>query len=401
MKPNAHHPTTEELFAYRDGELTPDRRSVIEAHVLACAHCRVQIDEMSALESDLKLRPDAVGQAYYEKMTESVLARVAAAEMAAEKALMDPMPRLDRRRPDAAETEGGARRRLRLPWIGIAGTGAAALAVALVAVLLLNRQEDWVRAPRPGVMGEMKGRAPARDSALAKNRSRKAADATSRKDQAAEVGQGKKVAAIQQAKPTADVTSSKLSAPEETARRENATHGTEVDERVKSDASLKSARSSAPPDAQSETPAAAMTRGGQADQVRSLNLGQAEQALPSDRAPGEGYAGVLRKHGLPVLWDESVPPETLLRAESDLRRVYQTHRAGADSARIRLYLAEAERARLGDSADSAAIQRIANHYRRAIGLARGDAALAAVARRRLGELLMTRPPAMDQPPTTP
>jgi hypothetical protein len=404
MKPNAHHPTTEELFAYRDGELTPDRRTVIEAHVLACAHCRVQIDEMSALESDLKLRPDAVGEAYYEKMTESVLARVAAAEMAAEAAVVDPMPRLDRRRPDAAEMEGGARRRLRLPWIGIAGTGAAALAVALVAVLLLNRQEDWVRAPRPGVLGEMKGRAPARDSALAKNRSRKADAAGSRKDQAAEVGQGKKAAAVQQAKPTAGVASPKDAAPEEdaaareeAARREFAARAETAARREKSDALLKPAQNSEPPAAQSETPAAVTTRGGDAAEVRSFS----RMSVPSDRAPGEAYASVLREHGLPVVWDENVPPETLLRAEPDLRRVYQTHRAGADSARIRLYLAEAERARLGDSAAPAAIEGIANHYRRAISLARGDAALAALARRRLGELLMTRPPASDQPPTTP
>ena len=173
LKP--HHPTSEELFAYRTASWRPDRRSVIEAHVLACARCRERIDEMSALESDLKLRADAVGEAYYEQMTESVLARAAAADLAAAEAVVDPAPRLDRRRPDAAGTEGGARRRLRLPWIGIAGTGAAALAVALVAVLLLNRQEDWVRAPRPVVVGETKGRTPERDSALEKNRSRKAA----------------------------------------------------------------------------------------------------------------------------------------------------------------------------------------------------------------------------------
>jgi Putative zinc-finger len=394
MKPNAHHPTSEELFAYRDGELTPDRRSVIEAHVLACAHCREQIDEMSALESDLKLRADAVGDEYYERMTESVLLRVAAADLSAEEAVVDAMPRLDRRRPDAAEMEGGARRRLRLPWIGIAGTGAAALAVALVAVLLLNRQEDWVRAPRPGVVGETKGRAPARDSDLAGNRARgekgsTAADAT-RKDQAAEEGQGKKVAALQQARPTLGGASSELAAPENVARRENRTETAAGS--AEGDETTPSAQSGAPSDARSEAPAALM---------RANDSAKLRAASPRAGGAGEAYASVLREHGLPVLWDESVPPEALLNAESDLRLVYQTHRAGADSARIRLYLAEAERTRLGDSADSADIQRIANHYRRAIGLARGDAALAAVARRRLAELLMTRPPAMDQPPTTP
>jgi hypothetical protein len=359
---------------------------------------------MSALESDLKLRPDAVGEKYYQQMTESVLLRVAAAEMAAEEAVVDPMPRLDRRRPDAAEAEGGARRRLRLPWIGIAGTGAAALAVALVAVLLLNRQEDWVRAPRPAVVGETKGRAAGRESELAKNRSGKAGAAgATRKDQAAEEGQGKKVAARREGELSAIGSGTSKPVPvgsEGLATPQGATPSLPtVEERVKGDEP--SRQRSAPPDVRSEAPAAAMTRGGDASQVRSLNQGQAEQSLRSDRAPGDAYASVLREHGLPVLWDEGVPPEALLSAEPDLRRVYQTHRAGADSARIRLYLAEAERARLGDSANSADIQRIANHYRRAIGLARGDAALAAVARRRLGELLMTRPPALDQPPITP
>ena len=107
-------------------------------------------------------------------------------------------------------------------------------------------------------------------------------------------------------------------------------------------------------------------------------------ALAPESAPGEPYANVIRGHGLPSVWNPSVTSDAVLRAEAGLRFVYQTGRAGADSARIRLYLAEAERARL-DPSDTKAVESISHHYRRAISLSRGDAAVIAAARRRLGE----------------
>ncbi len=172
VKPDAHHPTPEELFAYRDGELSADQRTLIEAHVLACAKCRELINRVSGLESDLRMLPDPVGEEYYERMTESVLARVAAPGGSAETAPLaaERTPHVDRRRPDAAAAGGDERRRLGLPWIGIAGTGAAAVAVALVAVVLLHRPEEWVRAPRPVAVKESgkkaKSRAAEREAAL-------------------------------------------------------------------------------------------------------------------------------------------------------------------------------------------------------------------------------------------
>jgi hypothetical protein len=244
------------------------------------------------------------------------------------------------------------------------------------------------------MMGEVKGRTAGRDSALAKKSARgakghtaAAADArgaASRKDQAAEVRQDKKLAAREegQLSPGLGTGSALKPVPAEVG------------------ASAQGATPGAAPSLEKSEPTAGTMESNKLRRMAQV-AGQADEAPPSDRSPGEAYASVLREHGLPVVWDESVPPETLLRAETDLRRVYQTHHAGADSARIRLYLAEAERARLDSSANSAAIEQIANHYRRAISLARGDAALAALARRRLGELLMTRPPASNQTPTTP
>ena len=399
VKPDAHHPTTEELFAYRDGELSADQRTLIEAHVLACAKCRELINQVSALESDLRMLPDAVGEEYYERMTESVLARVAAPGGSAETAPLaaERTPHVDRRRADAAAAGGDERRRLRLPWIGIAGTGAAAVAVVLVAVVLLHRPEEWVRAPRPVAVKESgkkaKSRAAEREAALAKKRPRGKAEGTpaagaadelgapARKDQLA-AGKEKKVAG---AKP------SEGAAPSEKPSA--------IAQRPSPGAENAMGDQAAP--AEGNAKMRVTTREAVPSAPALLRAESAETAArpPSDQAPGEAYARVLRDHGLPVMWDEGVPPDALLRAESALRLVYQTHRAGADSARIRLYLAEAERARLGTPADPASIDHIANHYRRAISLARGDAALAAVARRRLADLLLSRPPASQEPST--
>ena len=168
--PNPHHPTSEELFAYRDGELPVDRRLLIEAHVLACAQCGERIDEMSAAEADLRQRPDAVEEEYFERMTESVMVRlgspapaVAAREVepapvrpggAGGGRVLSEVPPVDRRRSDYAQVgEGEPRRRLRLPWIGVAGGAAAAVAVVVVAVILFQRQGEWLNAPRPAVLG--------------------------------------------------------------------------------------------------------------------------------------------------------------------------------------------------------------------------------------------------------
>jgi hypothetical protein len=86
-----------------------------------------------------------------------------------------------------------------------------------------------------------------------------------------------------------------------------------------------------------------------------------------------------------------VRPEALVRAEGELRTLYQTGGAGGDSARTRIYLAEAARARAGDDLDVETYDAIVQHYRRAIQLA-PDPATARVARQRLEDFVSRSAP---------
>jgi hypothetical protein len=93
----------------------------------------------------------------------------------------------------------------------------------------------------------------------------------------------------------------------------------------------------------------------------------------------------MQRLGIPPVWDGAVvTPEALERAEPELRSLYVSGGAGADSARIRLYLAEAVRARYTPG-DSVAYEEIEHHYKRAIALSK-DAKTARVASERLQTL---------------
>ena len=102
-------------------------------------------------------------------------------------------------------------------------------------------------------------------------------------------------------------------------------------------------------------------------------------------AAGSEYQAVLRRYGLPPVWDEQVAPQTLERAEAELRTLYVSGGAGADSARVRLYLAEALRLRYTPG-DTTLYEGIVHHYRRAIALGRTDPDAARVAEERLRSL---------------
>jgi putative zinc finger protein len=360
--PNPHHPTSEELFAYRDGELVADRRALIEAHVLACVQCRERIDAMSSAEADLRSRPDGVDEEYFDRMTESVLAKVGAGvrvvgrEPAREEAGRAPAPRepeqaepprIDRRRPDYLEVGAEPKRRLRMPWIGVAGGVAAAVAVVIVAVALFQRQQDWLRAPRPALVGEPRASAPAPESTLAK---------TQDEEQAPAPGAAK--------------------AP----KRERAASAKD-----KLAATKKAARGGAPSAGSGPVPKSEALRGEAIMMSRAPVAPEAAPQAAGLAPPGGAFGDVIRTYRLPPVWNPGVPTDAVTRAEKDLRFLYQTGRAGADSARIRLYLAEAERARLTDPSSVAAVQSISRHYRRAISLAGSDAALAATARQRLND----------------
>jgi hypothetical protein len=286
---------------------------------------------------------------------------------------------VERRRPDSSSEDPEPRRRLHLPWIGIGGGAVAAVAVVIVAVVLFQRQSEWIRAPRPAVVGEPRSepRAGARaDSMLAKQGGSEEGQALG-------------------GKPAPSPRSNGVAAREKTAAK-----------KAERDRLLAKSEAKAPP------PSAGAVSGGgdvslkdQASEVRAqvapqaLRVPQAEgnrklmasqnaapEAAPRGATvPGDAYSNVLRAYRLPPVWNPAVPGDAVARAETDLRYLYQTGRAGADSARIRLYLAEAERARLTDPSNIAAVESISHHYRRAISLAGGDATLAATARRRLAE----------------
>ncbi len=79
MKTDPLHPSSEELFAYRDGELLPEKRAIVEAHVMGCSVCRSFIDQVSSLESELRQSPDRAPAGYLERLHETVRARIAVA----------------------------------------------------------------------------------------------------------------------------------------------------------------------------------------------------------------------------------------------------------------------------------------------------------------------------------
>ncbi|HMI31775.1 MAG TPA: zf-HC2 domain-containing protein, partial [Candidatus Limnocylindrales bacterium] len=78
MRNDPVHPPSVDLFAYRDGELPPEKRTIVEAHVMGCSLCRTLIDQVSSLEAELRQSPDRSPPHYLEQLHESVRARLKA-----------------------------------------------------------------------------------------------------------------------------------------------------------------------------------------------------------------------------------------------------------------------------------------------------------------------------------
>jgi len=387
------HPSNEDLFAYRDGELTGEKRFLIEAHVVSCAVCRELVDGMSGIEADLKNRPDDVGEEYYARMTDSVLAKVGVRSGGASKERAprpaEDVPRVERRRPDAELDAEGPRRRPRLPWFGVVGAGAAAAAVMVVVVMLAQRQGEWLRAPRPATTGEPEeplatfgdsaGADVSADAAeegkAAGEKAKAEALARNAKDRAKEEiasTLGKQDAEGLRARGARSLETAPLAAQKVAANEPR----TEAAEDVVANKKLQLRKD----EANVAPSSGAMSQAAPRAQAPSAALGDASAA-----PPGDEFAAVLRKYGLPPVFDPAhVGRDALLRAENDLRYLYMSGRAETDSARVRLYLAETARAK-ADPADSAAVEGVIHHYWRAIRLSREDAAVSAMARRRLAE----------------
>jgi len=362
MSPEPLHPVREELFAYRDGELPADRRVLIEAHVLTCRSCRELIDEISSMEAALHARPDSVGEGYFERLSEAVMKQVGAERVQA------PAP-LERRKNEAEATWEEKRRRApRLSWALLLSIGSGAAAV-LVVVVLLAREGFMMRNAPPALVLERSAPDAARVPAKTESTVAMGVPAPSRRDRSAPPSMAPaagNVAGKSLAKKDA------ARSPEESAMRDEAADRGSTWGKV-SERKLANLSQSKP-----ETePRAAPMAAAQAPTVAGT-AGSRESGL---------YPALIQRYGLPPLWGPGVSDQMILRAEPALRELYRTGGAAPqDSARVRLYLAEAARVRAGSSPDSAAIGDIARHYRRAISLAR-DPATASIARSRLADFL--------------
>ena len=371
MRDDTTHPRSEDLFAYRDGELPPEKRGVIEAHVIGCSACRMLIDQVSSLEAELRRSPDRSPAEYLEHLHESVRARIAAAggemdtgTVGTEKGVPAGGVRVGRdagsgrgRRGVFDEDQAGEDRRVRdaprLPWPAVLSTAGAAAAVLAVVVILV-KQGGYPRAPLlPTRVNEAPvGSAPGESGAVG------GVENLAMRDAAKEA----------RAK-------DRLAKREQKARNEAADQASKV-------ILVPSDEQPMEPEPEQPGRAAALAAPESAEEGRAAaSRFRAEESSPT----GGEYEAVLRRFGLPPVWDETVSPEALERAEADLRALYVSGRAGADSARIRLYLAEAMRLRYTPG-DYMLYEGIVHHYRRAIALGRSDPEAARVAGARLRTL---------------
>lgn len=375
MALNQLHPSREDLFAYRDGELKPDRRAVIEAHVLSCHACRELIDEVSGLEAELRSGAEAPGEGYFERMTDQVMARIQTGEAP---------PQVERRRSET-EMEGEAKRARapRIPWLALVSTASAAATVLVVAGLLIRQGAVLQKAPRPTVLER---------SAPDASRSRAKLDSLGHADKDAA---GKKRGSREPA------------SNEDQARSDQKIAARKEPSKAEADRDLAASEPARKQKAQEDRP----SQPGPADQGLFSKTSEAKSkeaagslAAPSARAPeaanqeaAQGvipdprFAAFLQRYGLPPTWGPGVSDESVLRAEAALRNLYRTGGIGSpvDSARARLYLAEAVRAR-ESAPDSATAEEIIHHYQRAVRLSTGDAEVRRIAAQRLQDFLSER-----------
>ena len=399
MMPN--HPTHEDLFAYRDGELDHEKRGLVEAHVLSCTACAARLEAVSDAEGFLRPMHAEPPGGYLEDMTESVMARVTSS-VAARGGVAKASPgasaagagagagsaasRGGGRAPAESRERPGRRRQFddvergrapRLPWPAIISAVSAAAAVVVVVVLLFRSQGTSSR------LAGVRSNEPTLDA------KEKRADEASK--QVASAPEREPGAADGAAMNDKDVGSAAGQAPDANAPApSSAVHGLAAkSEDLRLNRQETSGNLQATPPAERDE--AAITSQNANDVMPQAALEKRDQAAPSvDRfnaarakalaetpsaavaAPsGSEFAPLVARYGLPPLYDPSrVSNETLLRLEPDLRMLYQAGRAGDDSARVRLYLAEAARLRAGDSPNEETYDAIVHHYRRAFQLAR-------------------------------
>ncbi|HZE19650.1 MAG TPA: zf-HC2 domain-containing protein [Candidatus Angelobacter sp.] len=404
MKEDLMHPSSEELFAYRDGELTPEKRAILEAHVSGCSICRALIDQVSALEAELRQAPTAAPPGYLDRLSESVRARVAAASSEradVEKAAAEPVdaevaPRSpgrfkegDGRGGRAARLERGrVKEAPKLPWAAVVGTASAAVAVLVVVVILIRQgpyQQMVTPTPQPKPQPVTEGTAGVEE----KQEAKKELDQGGARDLRNE--NERKIAVSTEPAPAA-----KAPTPSDVAQAPSVPNEPMADGKLKQDANLKDQVANRADELAKRSRGQAplgMASGDKAEGYReetgSVAQKQAEAPRAKSQVEGQvteaGYQTILDRYGIPPIWNERVTPSALASAEPDLRSYYMSGAAGSDSARVRLYLAEATRLRYAPG-DTELYDEIAHHYQRVIELAGTDTEAARVARERLRSL---------------
>ena len=388
MDPN--HPRSEDLFAYRDGELPPERRALIEAHVSGCSTCRALIDQVSSLEAELRRSPDRSPAEYLEHLHESVRARIAvpgeepADEVVKQAARPAGVPAgratgvRRSRRGGLGEDQPGEDGRVKdapgLPWAAVLSTASAAAAVLVVAVILI-KQGVYQRAIAPAPMKANEapaGGAPAAPGESTAVLGRVVANTRGGPETGSTSG-ARTVEKLAGNLPGPEG-AKELSAKDQLAKREQKKGKVEADQAGQAVEDMR------------EEPTIARQGPPAASAPESVSRGAASRFRADEQlAAGSEYGAVLRRYGLPPVWDPQVAPATLERAEPELRTLYVSGGAGTDSARVRLYLAEALRLRYTPG-DSTLYEGIVHHYRRAMALAHTDPEAARVAEERLRTL---------------
>lgn len=379
-----NHPTSEELFAYRDGELALEKRALVEAHVLSCNACQRWLDEMSDTEGMLRQEHEEPGERYFEALTQSVMARVAPGVHGKAPARADAAGAAGTRQAETVRERPGRRRSLedeprgrapRLPWPAIVSAVSAAAAVVVVAVMLFQHPSLLRQTPEPSVLGRAKDAAGERKEAAPPAHPAEETPATG--------------GAVAETGSVAKMESSLKGAAEPAPLA--AANGAPAGANQPAPEVRTQSAAEAGPEAALQKSAAAPAAPQAAERARADDEAQASGGLP-DAAQASAFPALAARYGLPLLYDpSSVSSDALLRAEPDLRALYMMGRAGDDSARVRLYLAEAARARAGDSPDTETFDSIVHHYQRAVRLAR-DPATGRMAMKRLQDFVSNHAP---------
>ena len=381
-----NHPTSEELFAYRDGELGLEKRGLVEAHVLSCTACQKWLDEMSDTEGMLRQEHAEPDERYFETLTRSVMERVAPGAQGKASARADDAGAAGGRGAETVHARPGRRRSLedeprgrapRLPWPAIVSAVSAAAAVLVVAVMLFQHPSVLRQTPAPEGLGRAKDAAgEAKEAAPPAEPSTEEIPATGAPG--GESGSlAKTESAPKDAGEPAPLAAANSAPPAAADRVEPEVRSQSAAEAVPEAALQKSAAAPATPQA--------------AERARADGEAQAGSGLAGAASPSE-FPALAARYGLPLLYDPAnVSSDALLRAEPDLRALYMMGRAGDDSARVRLYLAEAARARAGDSPDTEAFDTIVHHYQRAVRLAR-DPETGRMAMKRLQDFVSNHAP---------